>query len=291
VEYTIAHRTSYVYPDSVHESYTVMHLQPRSDALQFCSRYELRVSPDARVASYVDRFGNDVQHFAVLASHGALSITTQSHVVTLLPADPPEPVEATRSRLEADREVESLWDFLHESAYVQFTPELAAFWGELESPGERIGEWCHSVSRHIKSRFAYDTSATNVRSTVREALAARAGVCQDFAHVMIAVLRSAGVPARYVSGYLFRGNSTSNVLGAEASHGWCEAYLPPYGWVGFDPTNDLIVNDHFVRIAIGRDYRDVSPVRGVYRGSGHSEMSVNVGMDLLQTAQQQQQQQ
>jgi transglutaminase-like putative cysteine protease len=288
MEYTIAHRTAYFYPEEVHESYTVMHLQPRSDALQFCSKFEVRLSPDARVSSYVDRFGNDVHHFAVLASHGALSITTTSHVVTLLPEDPPEPLQATRAGLEADPDVETMWDYLRESAYVQFTPELSAFWGELEAPGERIGLWCHRVSRHIKSRLAYDTSATNVRSTVREALAARAGVCQDFAHIMIAVLRSAQIPARYVSGYIFRGDSTSTVLGAEASHGWCEAYLPPYGWIGFDPTNDRIVNDRFVRIAIGRDYRDVSPVRGVYRGSGHSEMSVNVGMELLQMAQQQQ---
>jgi transglutaminase-like putative cysteine protease len=123
MEYTIAHRTFYYYPDSVHESYTVVHLQPRSDALQFCTKFELQLSPDARVSHYVDRFGNDVQHFAVLASHGALSITTQSHVVTLLLPAPPEPVEATRSLLDADSEAETMWDYLHESAYVQFTPE------------------------------------------------------------------------------------------------------------------------------------------------------------------------
>ena len=102
---------------------------------------------------------------------------------------------------------------------------------------------------------------------------------------MIAVLRSARIPARYVSGYIFRGQS--RVLGAEASHAWCEAYLPPYGWVGFDPTNDRLINDYFVKVAIGRDYRDVSPVRGVYRGSKHSEMSVNVAMDVLAGMQQQ----
>lgn len=99
---------------------------------------------------------------------------------------------------------------------------------------------------------------------------------------MIAVLRDAGIPARYVSGYIFRGES--QILGAEASHAWCEAYLPPYGWVGFDPTNDLIVNDYFVKVAIGRDYRDVSPVRGVYRGSVRSEMHVNVAMNALAAA-------
>jgi transglutaminase-like putative cysteine protease len=98
-------------------------------------------------------------------------------------------------------------------------------------------------------------------------------------------LRSAGIPARYASGYIFQGTSTTTVLGADASHAWCEAYLPPYGWIGFDPTNDVIVNGHFVKVAIGRDYKDVSPVRGVYRGSAHAEMSVNVALEDLQSNQ------
>jgi transglutaminase-like putative cysteine protease len=286
MEYTIAHETGYYYPETVYESYTVMHLQPRSDSTQFCTRYELKIAPRVRVHGYVDRFGNDVQHFAILPTHGSLGITAHSNVVTLLPSEAVEPVDATRMLLDADPQTERFYEFLHESAYVQFTPELATFWSELDAPGERIGEWCHRVARYIHEGFSYDTGATTVHTTVHESLSARAGVCQDFAHIMIAVLRSAGIPARYVSGYIFRGDS--RVLGAEASHAWCEAYLPPYGWVGFDPTNDRLIDDHFVRVAIGRDYRDVSPVRGVYRGSGRSEMSVNVAMDVLQAVQQQQ---
>jgi transglutaminase-like putative cysteine protease len=131
----------------------------------------------------------------------------------------------------------------------------------------------------VHRTFSYDKAATTVRSAVDDALATRAGVCQDFAHVMIAAARNAKIPARYVSGYIFRGDS--HVLGAEASHAWCEAYLPPSGWIGFDPTNDRLVDDHYVKIAIGRDYRDVSPVRGVYRGSADAEMSVDVAMEAL----------
>ena len=287
MEYTIDHQTAYYYPDNVSESYTVLHLQPRSDQNQFCTRYVVDVAPHAQLHTYVDRFGNEVQHFAILPSHDRLSILAHSTVVTLLESDPPEPVEATRSLLDADLQLPRLYDFMNESTFVRFTPEIETFWRELDIPPDRIGIWCRNVSRHIHETFAYDTEATTVRSTVREALSRRAGVCQDFAHVMIAVLRSAGVPARYVSGYIFRGES--QVLGAEASHAWCEAYLPPHGWIGFDPTNDLLVNDHFVKVAIGRDYRDVSPVRGVYRGSKHAEMSVNVAVDVLASAQQQQQ--
>jgi transglutaminase-like putative cysteine protease len=289
VEYTIDHQTTYYYADTVYESYTVIHLQPRSDQHQFCTRYVIDIAPRTKLHAYTDRYGNDVQHFAILPSHDTLAITTHSSVVTTLPHVPQAPLESTRALLDADSMVPRLYDFLHESAYVRFTPEIDAFRGELGEPGDRIGPWCLDVSRHIKESFSYDTDATTVRSTVREALERRAGVCQDFAHVMIAVLRSAGIPARYVSGYLFHGDS--HVLGAEASHAWCEAYLPPFGWVGFDPTNDLLVNDFFVKVAMGRDYRDVSPVRGVYRGSQRSEMSVNVAMDVLAGAKQQQYQQ
>ena len=286
MEYTIDHQTTYYYPDSVDESYTVVHLQPRSDQHQFCTRYVLELSPKARFHGYTDRYGNDVQHFAILPRHASLSVTAHSSVVTMRERFPIDPSDATRAMLDLDTHVPRFYDFLHESAYVQFTPELAAFVAEFEAPGEGIGAWSASVAHHIHETFVYDTDATTVRTTVVDALRAKAGVCQDFAHVMIAALRAARIPARYVSGYIFGGDSP--ILGAEASHAWCEAFLPPYGWVGFDPTNDRLIDDYFVKVAIGRDYRDVSPVRGVYRGSKHSEMSVNVAMDVLAGMQQQQ---
>lgn len=285
MEYTIDHQTTYYYADTVDESYTVVHLQPRSDQHQFCTRYALELSPKVRYQGYTDRYGNDVQHFAILPRHASLAITAHSSVVTTRAREPGEPTEATRGALEADLRLPRQYDFVHESAYVQFTPELGDYATELDPPGERIGEWCVNVMHRINAGFAYDTDATTVRTTVVEALRAKAGVCQDFAHVMIALLRRAKIPARYVSGYIFRGES--RILGADASHAWCEAYLPPYGWVGFDPTNDRLINDYFVKVAIGRDYRDVSPVRGVYRGSRHSEMTVNVAMDVLAGMQQQ----
>jgi transglutaminase-like putative cysteine protease len=287
MEFTIVHTTAYAYPDPVTESYTVVHLQPHSDSDQFCRRYELDVTPKARVLSYVDRFGNAVQHFAILPTHDRLTVTARSNVTTTLaPSTTWQPLEATRARLDFDSRLDVLWDFVRESPYVHFSPRLAEFLSELPAPSEAIGMWCEAVSSHIHSTFAYDKTATSVRTAVDEALAARAGVCQDFAHVMIAALRSARIPARYVSGYVFRGNSgTSPILGADASHAWCEAYLAPYGWIGFDPTNDLVVNGQFVKVAIGRDYKDVSPVRGVYRGAAHADMSVNVALEDLQSNQ------
>jgi len=287
MDFTIVHTTSYAYPEPVSESYTVVHLQPHSDADQFCRRYELEVRPKAHVLSYVDRFGNVVQHFAILPIHDRLTVTARSDVTTrLATAATWEPLEATRALLDADSQLEGLWDYLRESAYVEFTPKLAEFLHELPAPGDALGAWCEGVTAHIHRAFVYDKTATSVRTTVDEALVARAGVCQDFAHVMIAALRSAGIPARYASGYIFRGNAVhSPILGADASHAWCEAYLAPYGWVGFDPTNDLVVDGRFVKVAIGRDYKDVSPVRGVYRGSAQADMAVNVALEDLQSNQ------
>lgn len=284
MRFTIAHRTRYRYPVPVHESHTIVHLQPRSDTAQYCTRYELTVSPRARVFSYADRFGNDVQHFAVLPEHDTLEVVARSQVVTARgKARPPAPVR--RSVVEEDPALLDYWDFLHESRHVRFGPGLDALAGEVGMPGpdDDLVEWFRSASKTIHDGFSYEKDTTNVYATVEDAVALRRGVCQDFAHVLIALCRRVGVAARYVSGYIHAGGGET--LGAEASHAWAEAYLGPHGWIGIDPTNDTWIGDHFVRIASGRDYRDVSPVRGVYVGASSSTMSVDVAVEALSPAQ------
>jgi len=282
----IEHETRYVYAAEVAESYTVLHIQPQSDTRQFCTRFELFVTPRARPRTYFDRFGNAVQHFAILPKHRFLSIRARSQVVTM-PHTVVFPLEATRASLESDSASAEMWDYLAESQYAKMVPEVDEFSAEIGAPGDEIGPWVQSVSRAIYEGFSYEKNATSVRSTVVDSLRSRTGVCQDFAHVMIAVLRRANIPARYVSGYIIRGSEGDPVLGADASHAWCEAYLPPYGWMGFDPTNNLLIDEHYVRVAVGRDYGDVSPVRGVYKGPNSSDMSVNVAMEVLQSQSQQ----
>jgi transglutaminase-like putative cysteine protease len=285
MRFTIAHRTRYRYPSPVHESHTIVHLQPRSDLAQYCTRYELTVSPRARVFSYADRFGNDVQHFAVLPEHDTLEVVARSQVVTARgKARAPAPVR--RSVVDADPALAEMWDFLHESRYVRFGEGLDAFAATLGTPGpdDDLVAWLRGASKAIHDGFGYEKDTTNVYATVEEAVALRRGVCQDFAHVLIALCRRAGIAARYVSGYIHSG-SGGDTLGAEASHAWAEAYLGPHGWIGIDPTNDTWIGDHFVRIASGRDYRDVSPVRGVYVGASSSTMSVDVAVEALSPAQ------
>ena len=287
MEFTILHQTTYRYPEKIHESYSIVHLRPSSDATQYCTKFELNVAPRARVFSYLDRFGNEVQHFAVLPDHDVLSIVARSTVITVRPPDPPVPSPVTRAELAADPALPWLFDETHESQYILFGPELRAFSAKIGAPGDRdLVEWYLWAGSTIKREFTYNTQATSVHTTVDEAIAMRAGVCQDFAHVLVALCRYNGIPARYVSGYLFSGQEGA-VLGADASHAWCEAYLGPHGWVGYDPTNDTLLDDRFAKIGVGRDYRDVSPIRGVYKGASQSMMSVNVAMEALAGAQQQ----
>ena len=271
MEFTILHQTTYRYPAKVHESYTICHLQPLSDPTQYCTKYEIHIAPHARVFTHVDRFGNMVQNFGVLPEHDLLSVTTRSSVATVRAE--PEPVPGvTREALVSDPAYASLYDFLHESTYIAFGPELRAFASLVGPPGDDLGVWYVGAGHAVKAGFTYD-------KTIR----VRGGVCQDFAHALVALCRFHAIPARYVSGYIFSGQE-SGILGADASHAWCEAYLPPYGWVGYDPTNDRRINDGFVKVAVGRDYRDVSPVRGVYKGAQgelSSDLSVNVAVEAL----------
>jgi transglutaminase-like putative cysteine protease len=286
VEFTILHQTTYRYPEKIHESYSIVHLQPRSDPSQYCTKFELNVAPRARLFSYADRFGNDVQHFAVLPDHDVLAVIARSSVITVRPAVPPIPSPVTRADLADDPQLTWLYDELHESRYVAFGPELRAFAARVGDPGsDDLVAWFLHAGTTIKHEFAYTKDATGVNTTVDEVIRGRAGVCQDYAHVLIALCRLYGIPARYVSGYIFSGQEGA-VLGADASHAWCEAYFGPHGWVGFDPTNDTLIDDRFAKIAVGRDYRDVSPVRGVYKGASRSTMSVNVAMEALAGSQQ-----
>ena len=287
MEFTILHQTTYRYPEKIHESYSIVHLQPRSDTTQYCTKYELTVAPRSRVFSYADRFGNDVQHFAVLPDHDVLSVIARSSVITVRSPLPERPSPVTRAALLADESVRWMWDELHESRYIEFSPGLRAFATEVGEPAasDDLVAWYLHASGAITRGFTYDKGATSVRTTVDESIEKRAGVCQDYAHVLVGLCRLNGIPARYVSGYIYSGEEGS-VLGAEASHAWCEAYLPPHGWVGLDPTNDSLIDDRFAKIAVGRDYRDVSPVRGVYKGASRSTMSVNVAMEALASAQQ-----
>ena len=293
MEYTVEHETIYKYPRSVTESYTVVHLQPRTNLRQYCTGYVLDVTPSARVFTYVDRFGNDVQHFAIVPEHTELRIVARSHVVTM-PANGNGPTRGVRlADLEADPRLPELAEYRGTTPYVRVDETVAQLARDIDAPSEDLAAYFLAAGSFLHRNFNYRPGVTDVRTTVADVISARAGVCQDFAHVLIALARSRGIPARYASGYIFRG--VAGALGADASHAWAEAYLPPFGWVAFDPTNERLVDDGFVLVALGRDYGDVSPTRGLYRGVEAATLSVAVAVgaapgDLLEQEQEQQQQ-
>ncbi len=276
MEYAVEHETTYRYPHPIAESYTVVHLQPRTNLRQFCTGYALDVRPATRVFSYLDRFGNDVQHFSVIPEHVELRIVARSQVVTVGEPQPAlEPVSF--AALAADPGLDELYEFRAPSPYVALDGRVAELAAAIEAPRDDALAYFLAAGKFIHETLVYCPGATTVRSTIGEVLATGAGVCQDFAHLLVGLARAHGIPTRYASGYLFQG--TGSALGAEASHAWAQAYLPPYGWIGYDPTNGRLVDSDFVLVACGRDYGDVSPTRGVYRGAGPGTLSVSVAID------------
>ena len=280
--YTIRHVTRFTYESSITESVMEARMQPRSDGPQRCVRFGLSTTPSSRVRMYADPEGNIVHHFNIPGRHTRLIVTAEALVECAPVAEPPERLEADAwQRIDQQTASGEFWELLHDSPFARQTPSLAALAQEFGF--ERGDDPLASVRRtmsEIYSRFEYSPRATRVDSPIDEALEARRGVCQDFAHIMIALVRRLGVPCRYVSGYLFQHTDRKVRSTDGATHAWIEALLPGLGWVGFDPTNDMIAGDRHIRVAIGRDYADVPPTRGIFKGLSavRSELAVAVAI-------------
>ena len=260
----IVHSTHYQYTAPIAESAMEVRLQPMDGAGQRCIDFALDISSGVKARSYVDGYGNHVHYFNLVKPHTRLSITSRSTVETGLEPD-------------ADPGEELVLDFLRFRSPVVDVPgvrELArAHPVQDPTSAESIEAALDELTLAISRDFEYNRAVTNVYSAVDEVLELRAGVCQDFAHLFIAVARAMGVPARYVSGYIHfadeRGVTT-------ASHAWGEAWVPGKGWIGYDATRPVRTSEHHVRLAVGRDYSDAAPTRGIYIGSANSSMRVRV---------------
>jgi transglutaminase-like putative cysteine protease len=278
--YSVRHTTTFRYEPAVRESVMEVRMRPRTEANQRCLSFNLNVNPSANITQYSDFTGNTVHHFDIAGSHREVKVTAQSTVeVQTVPA--PRPSEAGDwADLDALTAGNDYWEMLLPSQFAHSGDAL----GELarEFKCERRGsplELLTDLNESIYRLFAYVPNSTKVDSPIEDALQSRKGVCQDFAHIMIALVRPLRIPCRYVSGYLFHratedGRQDRSLEGA--SHAWVEALVPRLGWIAFDPTNNLIGGERHIRVAIGRDYADVPPTRGVYRGEAHSGMSVAV---------------
>jgi transglutaminase-like putative cysteine protease len=278
--YAIRHMTRFRYSAPISQSVMELRMEPRSEKGQRCLNFRLALNPHARIMSYRDYLNNVVHHFDIPGQHKQLVIVAES-TVEMKPA-PELPDSLPESAWEAiDRMAQAEYDMLLPSQFTHPTPLLEALAAELnaERRDDPLG-LLRELNTAIFNTFAYRQQSTQVDSPIDDALEARQGVCQDFAHIMIALVRRLGIPCRYVSGYLFHHQDKADRSAQDATHAWIEALLPDLGWVGFDPTNNLLCGDRHIRAAIGRDYADVPPTRGVFKGEAESELSVGVRVSL-----------
>jgi transglutaminase-like putative cysteine protease len=276
--YSVRHTTIFRYEPAVRESIMEVRLQPRSDGDQRCLNFSLKVDPAASIMQYRDFAGNTVHHFDIAAAHTQVTVTAESSVEVQTTPVPRVADCGDWSDLDALVASGDYWEMLRPSYFACSTPALEELAKALKC--ERRGnplELLTELNNAIYKLFAYVPNSTKVDSPIDEALKTRQGVCQDFAHIMIALVRRLKIPCRYVSGYMFHRDENEKDRSLEgASHAWVEALAPRLGWIAFDPTNNLVGADRHIRVAIGRDYADVPPTRGVYKGEAQSELSVTV---------------
>lgn len=253
-------------------------MQPLTEGTQHCLKFSLGTNPRAHVLQYKDFLGNIVNYFDIPGPHSQLAIVAESLVHVSAP--PPIPDSLSNDAwAELDQLVHSVdyEDWLLPSQFAQPSQLLDELTAEIDvrrkdDPLTLLKQ----INSAIAEAFTYSPKTTEVDSPIDHALKDRRGVCQDFSHIMTALVRGLGIPCRYVSGYLFHGTEDHDRSAQDATHAWIEAMLPGLGWVGFDPTNNLLASERHIRVAVGRDYADVPPTRGVFQGDAQSELSVAV---------------
>ncbi|GAA3404242.1 transglutaminase family protein [Paenibacillus hodogayensis] len=280
--YRIEHTNTFHYETPVDQSLNHVRLKPRTDVCQKVVSYRTEISPASMSKEYTDLWGNQVETFFIPEQHQTLKVKTTSTVsVQRSPfigkiENSPEMRDIFGSALFRQHYLA----FLNETSYTFMEDgQIAAIMSDVGSVDNPVRLSLRLMS-YIHETFGYDAKATNVDTKANEAYTLKRGVCQDFAHIMIGVLRSQGVPTRYVSGYLYIGEDSAFV-GDAATHAWVEVMIPGIGWVGLDPTNNVEALGSHIRVGTGRDYGDVSPLQGVYRGGRHT-LDVSVGVKVLE---------
>lgn len=280
------HTTLYEYASPASESHNEVRLMPIDNGDQRVVDFKISVDPYTPVFSY-DRPGGVVHHFGIRPPHRHLKIVAEATVETFR-ENPFEEINLIEDDFDFYRseEVRQRYvEFLSPSPYIRPNKganEIAE--AALANRPASTASYLLELSRLLHESLAYDPDATHVHSTLDEVLAGRAGVCQDFSHLMIACARSQGIPARYVSGYLYVEKDDEGMRGEEATHAWVECLMPDGRWAGFDPTNNLLASDRYIKVHIGRDYSEVTPTKGVYVGTPATKLEVQVHVEKLEPA-------
>jgi len=279
--YSVRHITEFNYSKPISESLMELRLQPRSDDLQRCLSFRLDVQPHAHILGYRDYLYNTIHHFGIPRLHQHLRITAESHIQMTPHPDLPSSLSLS-SWNDLDKLVEEgdFWEFVIPSHFVQPSALLFNWMNKLNMRDRRDDPltMLYELNSKLHEYFTYMPNTTNVDSPIDHILSTGEGVCQDYAHVMIAMARHLRIPCRYVSGYLFIEREEEHHTSNDASHAWVEALMPDLGWVGFDPTNHQMAGHRHIRLALGRDYHDVPPTRGVFKGNAETTLRVGVGV-------------
>jgi len=288
MDYRITHRTIYDYKQGVTVSHHAARLMPVTGPAQRASKFSMAILPAPSVRKESrDYFGNLVCFFAIQEIHRHLEVVAISYVTAdvgkmpELGASPPWEEVASRFRDPISPADVAPYEFCLDSPLVQSIPDYAAYGRESFAGGTPLLLGARDLTRRIREDFRYDSKATTNATPLEEVWRKRHGVCQDFAHMAIACLRSLGLPARYVSGYLrtYPAAGRPRLVGADASHAWFSVFCPDTGWVDFDPTNDVVPTDEHITVAIGRDFSDVSPLSGILTGGGEHKVHVSVDVE------------
>ncbi len=272
---SVVHRTVFTYGGPVTDSVNTLHLEPRTFPFQKTLSALVKVLPATRLRRFTDLFQNITHHFELAQPHVKLEVESHIRIRNLRLEVSAESKAATLSDYRDSSVRERIWPFLQESHLVSKYFDIWKQAVDLTRERPTIFDQSLTIMHWIHETFIYDVCSTTSSTHLEEAFSLRRGVCQDYAHVMIGLCRSVGIAARYASGYLYNG-PRGTLVGAQASHAWCEVYLPGSGWIGFDPTNGTLADARYAKIAVGRDYDDVAPIKGNYRGSSHCQLHVSV---------------
>jgi transglutaminase-like putative cysteine protease len=275
MKWSILHRTRYAYATPVRDSFNDVRLQPMPIPEQTVESFLLKVLPAARLTHSTDFYSNWIHHFEIAEPHSHLSIEASSVVITRPPAPLPDVALCSFEKIHEAPNIERCFDYLRESRFVEISP--ASWKLALDATADVNDAWQAALAlmRFVHGFLKYESFSTHVHTHMSEVMRDRRGVCQDFAHFMIGLCRAVKIPARYVSGYLA-------TEAASATHAWVEVFIPGYGWRGLDPTHNCQLTEEYIKIGNGRDYGDVPPISGNYRGTRDRKMEVEVKITAVE---------
>ncbi|MGG9972744.1 transglutaminase family protein [Ferruginibacter sp. SUN002] len=285
VHYTITHKTEYIYKEPISLCHNIARLIPRSVDRQVCNMSEIVITPEPDTYKrYEDFYGNHVAYFAIEQDHDKLTVTVTSDIEitpTTISLDncAQTPWEEEAKKIHSNTpEYIDIRQYVPQTAMTEITPEVKAYALQSFTPGRPLFAATHDLMHRIYHDFEFKAGLTTITTPVNETLKLRKGVCQDFAHLAITCLRSLGLPARYVSGYIetIQAPGKEKLVGTDASHAWFATYIPDMGWVEFDPTNNQIPSSQHITIGWGRDYADIAPLKGIILSSRPHKLHVSV---------------